>query len=239
MREEAEDAKLRGVLVPARIDNIQPPIGFRGIQTADLVNWNAAEPTPAFDRLTAAIAALIGSSANETRAQVRPVDADVKRKTRKANSKPQTYRLPPPPSAILETLKLPAPDIKPGYFVGVCSALSPAILWFISVAYRDWDKQIESETITMWALYSLTCAIFGVISTKIWLQSQEPVALTLVASFVLFLLLTIALHVISGKSENITTGPTLNITAAATFLTVIPAVLCNLSILVYKVRSQR
>ncbi len=59
VREEADDARQRRVLVPVRIDDIQPPMGFRGIQTADLVNWNAGETTPAFDRLIADIGALI------------------------------------------------------------------------------------------------------------------------------------------------------------------------------------
>jgi hypothetical protein len=58
VREEADDARQRRVLVPVRIDDIQPPMGFRGIQTADLVNWNPSETTPAFDRLIADIGAL-------------------------------------------------------------------------------------------------------------------------------------------------------------------------------------
>jgi hypothetical protein len=61
VREKADDAKARRVLVPVRIDNVQPPIGFRGIQTADLMGWNAAKPSLAFDRLTIDIATLIGS----------------------------------------------------------------------------------------------------------------------------------------------------------------------------------
>jgi TIR domain len=60
VQEEADDAKRRGVLIPIRIDDIKPPIGFRGIQTADLVNWKATRPTPAFERLKTDIAASIG-----------------------------------------------------------------------------------------------------------------------------------------------------------------------------------
>src|SRR5262249_46704109 len=40
VREEAEHAKQRRVLVPVLIDKVLPPIGFRGIQTADLVDWD-------------------------------------------------------------------------------------------------------------------------------------------------------------------------------------------------------
>ena len=63
VREEADEAKARRVLVPVRIDDVQPPIGFRGLQTADLVHWNATtKATYAFDRLIADIAGRIGSA---------------------------------------------------------------------------------------------------------------------------------------------------------------------------------
>jgi hypothetical protein len=84
VREEADDAKQRGVLVPVQIDNIPPPIGFRGIQTADFVNWNAAETTLAFDGLAADIAALIGVPPKEPKkGQDRRADTDARRETQK------------------------------------------------------------------------------------------------------------------------------------------------------------
>jgi hypothetical protein len=71
VREEADDARTRGVLVPARIDDVQPPIGFRGIQTADLSNWDAT----AFNRLVADIAALIASPPTTKRLGKSPLPA--------------------------------------------------------------------------------------------------------------------------------------------------------------------
>ena len=65
VQEEADDAKRRGILVPVLIENVQPPIGFRSIQTADLVNWGATEPSEAFRRLIFDIAALIGAPPKE------------------------------------------------------------------------------------------------------------------------------------------------------------------------------
>jgi TIR domain/Sel1 repeat len=65
VQEEADDAKRRGILVPVLIENVQPPIGFRSIQTADLVNWGATEPTEAFRRLIFDLAALIGAPPKE------------------------------------------------------------------------------------------------------------------------------------------------------------------------------
>jgi hypothetical protein len=61
VQEEADDAKQRGILVPVLIEGVEPPIGFRSIQAADLSDWNATEPTQAFLRLTNDISQLIGS----------------------------------------------------------------------------------------------------------------------------------------------------------------------------------
>jgi TPR repeat protein len=60
VQEEADDAKNRGVLVPVLIEKIQPPIGFRSIQAADLVDWDTTVSTHALRKLIADIAALIG-----------------------------------------------------------------------------------------------------------------------------------------------------------------------------------
>jgi hypothetical protein len=56
---KAEYARGRRTLFPVRIDNIQPPIGFRRLQTADLLDWDATKRIEGFDRLIADIAALI------------------------------------------------------------------------------------------------------------------------------------------------------------------------------------
>jgi hypothetical protein len=39
VKEEAGHGKARGVLAPVRIDDVEPPIGFTLLQTADLRNW--------------------------------------------------------------------------------------------------------------------------------------------------------------------------------------------------------
>jgi hypothetical protein len=62
VHDEADDAKRRGVLVPVRIESVEPPIGFRSYQTADLSDWNGTEETRAFRKLTLDIGALIGPS---------------------------------------------------------------------------------------------------------------------------------------------------------------------------------
>ena len=47
--EEADDGRERGILVPAFLDPVRPPRGFRGIQAADLSGWSPERPSPAFD----------------------------------------------------------------------------------------------------------------------------------------------------------------------------------------------
>ena len=47
VKEEATVGKSRGVLVPARIDDVDPPLGFMMIQAADLVDWSGDRVGPA------------------------------------------------------------------------------------------------------------------------------------------------------------------------------------------------
>jgi len=46
VKEEATVGKNRGVLVPARIDEVDPPLGFMMIQAADLVGWQGDRNDP-------------------------------------------------------------------------------------------------------------------------------------------------------------------------------------------------
>lgn len=50
--DEAEFAREHRIpLVPVRIDNTKPPLGFGGLQTVDLVNWNGDSRSPAISEL--------------------------------------------------------------------------------------------------------------------------------------------------------------------------------------------
>jgi len=57
--EEAEEGRNRARLVPALIDPVMPPLGFRGIQAADLIGWNGSADAPAFRHLVAGVEALV------------------------------------------------------------------------------------------------------------------------------------------------------------------------------------
>jgi len=57
VRDEAEQAKRRGVLVPIMLDKVDPPLGFGEIQTIDLRHWKGSSRDPFFKDLTAAVTA--------------------------------------------------------------------------------------------------------------------------------------------------------------------------------------
>jgi formylglycine-generating enzyme required for sulfatase activity len=60
--DEARLAKERGILVPARLDASQPPIGFRTVQTEDLSAWDAAPASPVIAGLVDAVARRAGKT---------------------------------------------------------------------------------------------------------------------------------------------------------------------------------
>lgn len=60
--EEADYGKSNGMLIPARMDDILPPFGFRQIQAANLINWTGDKINPEFNKLLVALEAIIGPS---------------------------------------------------------------------------------------------------------------------------------------------------------------------------------
>jgi hypothetical protein len=60
--EEAEEARRLGkTLVPVLIERVEPPMGFRAIQAADLVDWDASPEHPAARVFIADLKSLLGS----------------------------------------------------------------------------------------------------------------------------------------------------------------------------------
>ena len=60
--EEAEEARRLGkTLVPILIQRVEPPIGFRAIQAADLVDWDGSIDDPAVKLLIADLESLLGA----------------------------------------------------------------------------------------------------------------------------------------------------------------------------------
>jgi len=61
VRDEAEIGRNANKLVPVQIGDVELPIGFRGIQTANLMHWQGELDHPEYRKLVAAIADRIGA----------------------------------------------------------------------------------------------------------------------------------------------------------------------------------
>lgn len=57
--EEADEGKQRGILVPVLLDPVEPPIGFRSIQAANLTDSQSERPSPRFEQLLHDIRAVL------------------------------------------------------------------------------------------------------------------------------------------------------------------------------------
>jgi len=62
VKEEAREGLKKEILVPALIDEVDPPLGFKSIQAANLVNWNGTSPNTEFDKFVESISLIVNSS---------------------------------------------------------------------------------------------------------------------------------------------------------------------------------
>ncbi|MCK5420775.1 MAG: toll/interleukin-1 receptor domain-containing protein, partial [Deltaproteobacteria bacterium] len=62
VKEEAAEGYNRGILIPVLIDDILPPLGFRRLQTAKLIDWNGELSHPEFDLLFKSVANILSRS---------------------------------------------------------------------------------------------------------------------------------------------------------------------------------
>ena len=68
VKEEATVGKNRGVLIPARIDDVDPPLGFMMIQAADLVDWHGDRSDPRWAHFLDAVRGILHGGAALTSA---------------------------------------------------------------------------------------------------------------------------------------------------------------------------
>lgn len=61
VKEEAEEARAVGKLIPVLIEPVKPPVGFRSIQAADLINWDGSRDSLGARQLIADIESLMGN----------------------------------------------------------------------------------------------------------------------------------------------------------------------------------
>lgn len=64
--EEADEGKKREILVPVLFDEIEPPLGFRSIQTGNLLNWKGKPDSTILNELTNAVSGVIGAPIKKT-----------------------------------------------------------------------------------------------------------------------------------------------------------------------------
>ncbi len=94
--EEAEEARRLGkTIVPVLIQRVEPPIGFRAIQAADLANWDGTIDDPAAQTFLADLKSILGTSREKP---VQPDDLLVSQKIKR--------RLPESPWLAAHWLKL-------------------------------------------------------------------------------------------------------------------------------------
>lgn len=61
VREEAEDGRQRGILIPVFMNQVEAPLGFREVQGASLWDWNGTHDHPEFASLCRALEGLLGA----------------------------------------------------------------------------------------------------------------------------------------------------------------------------------
>lgn len=62
VRDEASEGAEREILVPILIDDVRPPLAFRRIQTANLIDWQGELPHQEFDKLVESISIILKKS---------------------------------------------------------------------------------------------------------------------------------------------------------------------------------
>src|SRR2546425_6582364 len=66
VKEEAEEARELGKLVPVLIESVKPPVGFRAIQAADLSDWDGSSDASGAQQLIADLESLVGKPEKKT-----------------------------------------------------------------------------------------------------------------------------------------------------------------------------
>jgi hypothetical protein len=70
VKEEAEEARALGKLIPVLIESVKPPVGFRSIQAADLTEWDGSSNSLGVRQLIADLESLIGKPAPQKLAEL-------------------------------------------------------------------------------------------------------------------------------------------------------------------------
>ena len=86
VRTEADEGKRRGILVPALLDSVAIPLGFRRIQAANLVDWAADFTHVEFAKLVGAVSEILGGIPSPPPPPPAPAPRTIDLKTRVAEA---------------------------------------------------------------------------------------------------------------------------------------------------------
>jgi len=89
VKEEASIGKQRKILIPAKIDAVEPPLGFGFIQAADLTDWQSELSHTGFNGLLKAIEAILSPSSMELKKE----EQGQQRVESQGKAKDETHRL--------------------------------------------------------------------------------------------------------------------------------------------------
>jgi formylglycine-generating enzyme required for sulfatase activity len=143
VKEEANLGKQRKILVPAKIDPVDPPLGFGRIQAADLTDWEAETSHAGFEVFISAISNIVKPPPQQEKSE--EVKAEIK------PDKPEPAKIKPPeskpdPTAITETkspkLRKTSNALKFGLLAGA-AVLLIAGMWFWFSAPQKTEEVLE------------------------------------------------------------------------------------------------
>jgi hypothetical protein len=115
VQDEAEEGRLRGVLVPIVFEPVRPPAGFRQVQAADLSQWTGSPQHPDFRSLVFAVRSLVQVARATRREDQRPgaVVATAEDPAEAEAPTPPVPEPPPPPAPEPPSPEPPVPDPLP------------------------------------------------------------------------------------------------------------------------------
>jgi hypothetical protein len=160
VKEEAEEARALGKLIPVLIEPVKPPVGFRSIQAADLTDWDGSTDSLGARQLIADLESLMGKSrpdkfpeADAVLRKNQPIpepivdETSVVERSAIRHETPTSARIPTTQqirSASIESNRKPVVGWKTvtiGVFV-VAAALGGALLWFGNEDRRTSEPEI-------------------------------------------------------------------------------------------------
>jgi hypothetical protein len=115
VQNEAAEALHRKALVPVRIEDVRPPLEFRRLQTADLIDWRKGFDSPDFDACITAIELLVDQTGTRPLPKQQPPPVSPQPPQPPPHRPPQPPPQPPPqqyawqgPATVIPNYLVPA-----------------------------------------------------------------------------------------------------------------------------------